>query len=234
MFILVSCGGNTNSKAYIGAEAGPIDIKLELDSEGHISIAGDFAPKVEIGLGPIELKAGIEETLDLTKDEPYTLFIIWEDETGEVHREEYEIGKPFKVTFVDKEYIQEIQGDNNSVIVVVEKSSDETNNVISVTPTNSISTDMQSYWCDDLSLIRLKVGDNAVIAWDTVNLRSSPEVPADWKSNRISVLDKGAAVEIIGGPKCANNGTWWYVQTDDGSKGWIREYASQGYLLAPS
>ncbi len=90
------------------------------------------------------------------------------------------------------------------------------------------------YWCNDLELIRLDIGSNAMVAWDAANLRSTPEVPADWAANRIAVLFKGDRVRIVGGPACAHDGTWWQVETENSLRGWVREYVlPQGYLLEP-
>jgi hypothetical protein len=124
VLILTGCGSSVmdNSQIYIGAEAGPIDVSVAVDNNGEISVSGGIAPKFKVGLGPIELKVGVQKTLELTKEKPYTLFVIWEDNSGEVQREEYEIGKSFHVRFTQNELIQEIQGDNNSVIVAVKRS----------------------------------------------------------------------------------------------------------------
>lgn len=89
-----------------------------------------------------------------------------------------------------------------------------------------------SYWCDDLSLVKLDVGDNAKVVWMKVNLRSSPEVPQDYYANIVDDLLEGTQFTIIGGPECAHNGTWWKVRTSSGQIGWIREYTgSNGYLI---
>ena len=34
---------------------------------------------------------------------------------------------------------------------------------------------------------------------------------------------EGTFLTIIDGPKCVDESTWWYVQTDDGVKGWMAE-----------
>jgi hypothetical protein len=121
--LLSSCGNPTdNGQVYVGAEAGPIDVIISVDNNGKVAVSGGIAPKFKVGLGPVELKVGIQKTIELTSERPYYLFVIWQDETGEVQREEYEIGKTFHVIFTQNEQIQEIQGNNNSVIVVVNKS----------------------------------------------------------------------------------------------------------------
>src|SRR3972149_6400020 len=125
ILLLTGCANPTDiSRLYVGAEAGPVDITVAVDNNGIVSVSGGVAPKFKVGLGPVELKVGIQKTLELTKEKPFTLFVIWEDERGEIQREEYEIGKAFHVKFTQNELIQEIQGDNQSVIVVVKRPKD--------------------------------------------------------------------------------------------------------------
>jgi hypothetical protein len=38
---------------------------------------------------------------------------------------------------------------------------------------------------------------------------------------RVKTLPEGAIVEIIGGPKDANNYTWWQVKDESGTTGWV-------------
>jgi hypothetical protein len=203
MFILVSCGGNPNSKAYIGAEAGPIDIKLEIDSEGHLSVAGDIVPRIDLGL--IDLKVGIEETLDLTKDKPYTLFIIWKDENGNVQREEYEIGKPFTVTVPKKGYVQ-VQGDNDSVIVTVEDSTEESSDATAIPSTDSY-TSGTSENCSNTLPSKLQIGDKAEVVVFQVSGRDVPGI----NSTKEHVLAEGRVVTVLDGPQCVDNIWWWKI-----------------------
>ncbi len=88
-----------------------------------------------------------------------------------------------------------------------------------------------SSWCDDLSKVRLKVGDSAKVVWPKVNLRSAPLVPMEYYENSLAKVDEGTKLNIIGGPACAHNGTWWQVRLASGKTGWMREYISAGYLI---
>ncbi|WKZ38767.1 MAG: SH3 domain-containing protein [Anaerolineales bacterium] len=90
----------------------------------------------------------------------------------------------------------------------------------------------QKYWCDDLSKVKLKVGDRAKVLWLKVNLRTAPIVPQEYYENSIAKLEEGTTITIIGGPACAHEGTWWQVRTGRGQTGWMREYVkSSGYLI---
>lgn len=100
------------------------------------------------------------------------------------------------------------------------------------TQTSSGQSSTQKYWCDDLSKVKLKVGDRAKVLWLKVNLRTAPIVPQEYYENSIAKLEEGTALTIIGGPACAHEGTWWQVRTEKGQTGWMREYVqSSGYLI---
>lgn len=129
LLLLSGCG--TSSQVYVGAEAGPLEIVLSVDDKGQVEISGGIAPKLEMGLGPVSLKAGVQQTVALTKETPYTLFVLRQESTGDVTRTEYEIGKPFRVVFSQEEKVQEIQGYNDSVIVVVQISEHQTSDTAS-------------------------------------------------------------------------------------------------------
>jgi hypothetical protein len=91
----------------------------------------------------------------------------------------------------------------------------------------------QTYLCDDLSYVKLKVGDRAKVVWLKVNLRTAPIVPMEYYENSIAKVEQGTPITIIGGPACAHEGTWWQVRTKKGQTGWMREYlpSSGEYLI---
>lgn len=90
-----------------------------------------------------------------------------------------------------------------------------------------------NYSCPDRSQIKLNIGLRAFVSFDYVNLRSSPVVPDVWDANIVATLQKGDRMTIVGGPKCAYDGTWWEVQTDNGYTGWVRELQPNKILLEP-
>jgi len=118
LLMTTSCGVD-NPSLVVGGEAGPVNVGIAIDSTGQVSVKGGFAPKLDVKIGFVGLYMAIEDTIALTKSKPYTFFILWEDEAGEVHRKEYEIGSTFHVTFEQNELIEEIQGQNDCVIIVV-------------------------------------------------------------------------------------------------------------------
>ena len=96
-----------------------------------------------------------------------------------------------------------------------------------------IGSNFASYSCPDKSQIKLNTGSRAFVSFDYVNLRSSPVVPDVWDANIVVTLQKGDKMTIVGGPKCAYDGTWWEVQTDNGYTGWVREMQPNKILLEP-
>jgi hypothetical protein len=115
---LVSCGVDGSVELGVG----PVKVGISIDSSGNVQILGGFEPKFHIGLGPIELSAGIEATYNLTQDLPYYLIIVWKNNDGLVVQEGYEIGREFQIEFAQQDRVTQIQGHNNSIIVVVEHS----------------------------------------------------------------------------------------------------------------
>lgn len=104
--------------------------------------------------------------------------------------------------------------------------------IIRPTRTPKVS-DLAGYSCPDKSQIRLRVGDRAIVPHYDVNLRLSPKVPNDWDANIVIMLRRYDKMIVIGGPKCAHEGTWWEVQTDNGYTGWVRELQPDKILLEP-
>jgi hypothetical protein len=124
MLVFSGCSNPTQGVSVTGGvDAGPINVAVSIDANGRVSVSGGFAPKIQVGLGPVGLELGIQKTLELTAQKPYYLFILWEDANGQVQRDEYEIGKKFNVVFAQGEHVRQIQGQSDSIIVVVEHQS---------------------------------------------------------------------------------------------------------------
>jgi hypothetical protein len=66
---------------------------------------------------------------------------------------------------------------------------------------------------------------------DAVRLRVSPSRSAD----TIVQLDTGSQFTVISGPSCADNWSWWEVQTDSGQAGWLSEGGDEvdPYFICP-
>jgi hypothetical protein len=66
---------------------------------------------------------------------------------------------------------------------------------------------------------------------DHVRLRDAPRKSA----NEITSLSVDSQFTVIDGPSCADNWSWWQVQTNDGDTGWISEGGDETdpYFVCP-
>lgn len=196
LIALTSCANLTQGvSVFTGVEAGPIDVKLSVDENGRVSISGGFSPRLQMGLGPIALNAGIQKTLELTADTPYSLYILWMDSSGEIQRQQYEIGREFRVLFDQDEVIREIQGRNDSVIIVVQRPNLSTGasgaSAISCLPTSH--SFLGRGWSSAATFLRTETG--------AVKVFSHCPPMATIQYNAIAVDDEIERVELICGQR---------------------------------
>ena len=87
--------------------------------------------------------------------------------------------------------------------------------------------------CADARPSRLQVGDIASIGADPFlpnRLREEPGL----HYSVIGQIPPGGVVDILEGPRCADQMVWWCVRTFDGSlTGWTSEGDSNSYWLVP-
>lgn len=77
---------------------------------------------------------------------------------------------------------------------------------------------------------RLNVGDTGYVSYNLgLNFRTNPGN----QSGEISRLFLGEAFTIIDGYECFNGLTWWQIELNDGTSGWVAEATEDYYLLAP-
>ena len=77
---------------------------------------------------------------------------------------------------------------------------------------------------------RLTVGGQARVTFtDGTPLR----VRATPGGEYITQLPEGTVVQVIGGPQCQGQFTWWQIQTTDGTQGWSAEGDMEDYYLEP-
>ncbi len=88
--------------------------------------------------------------------------------------------------------------------------------------------------CPNAPLQQLTVGEMAFVctASETVKLRDG----AGKNYEIIKSLIPGADVKVIGGPECADDWSWWQVETESGYIGWMSEGGDETdyYFLCPS
>lgn len=87
--------------------------------------------------------------------------------------------------------------------------------------------------CPSAPRQRLEVGKFAMICTklDQVRLRVEPGIIGKF----LQGIYPDVTVKVIGGPKCANNWSWWQVELKDGVKGWLAEGGDEidPYFLCP-
>jgi len=114
--------GNSKATYHTGPEieVGPLSIALTVDSAGNVVLSGTYSQKLIgiKGLGGISWTTGFEKVLYAAQNDANSLFILWKDSDGNMWQEEYQIGKPFKVTFNDDSRVREIRSDQQGNVVV--------------------------------------------------------------------------------------------------------------------
>jgi len=116
------------------------------------------------------------------------------------------------------------------------------------TPTNKWTLTPTYGSCEGAIAQKVRVGDDAKVCTrsDRLILRSDPS------SNAVEIfrMYPGTKLEVIGGPKCGNNATWWEVRVAKGSRvslnnrifytdreeiGWVREGSDNEdpYFICP-
>ncbi len=87
--------------------------------------------------------------------------------------------------------------------------------------------------CPGAPLQRMSVNQRGYVCTqsDAVILRQNP----NRSGNEITRVDAGVSFAVIGGPSCADNWSWWNVQLDNGTTGWISEGgdATDPYFICP-
>lgn len=75
--------------------------------------------------------------------------------------------------------------------------------------------------CPNAPAQRMTVGKQGEVCTksDSVALRTDPKKGA----SVIARISRGGVFDVIGGPKCANDWSWWQIKLKDGTTGWISE-----------
>jgi hypothetical protein len=87
--------------------------------------------------------------------------------------------------------------------------------------------------CPGAPLQRMIVNQRGYVCTkgDSVRLRNDPFRSA----STIVSLPVGSQFTVLGGPSCADNWSWWKIQTDNGYSGWISEGGDEvdPYFICP-
>jgi hypothetical protein len=101
-------------------EVGGLEIAVTVNSNGDVVLSGEYNQHLT-SLGPVGIgwKAGFDKVLyEAARVEP-SLFVLWEDESGGIWKEQYLIGQPFDIEFTSEQWVREIKSTGDSIIVAV-------------------------------------------------------------------------------------------------------------------
>jgi uncharacterized protein YgiM (DUF1202 family) len=99
-----------------------------------------------------------------------------------------------------------------------------------ITPIPATSTPNAVTACDGAPAILHKIGETVMVNTDPPepnSLRSGPGKKTEWAGS----IQPGEMANIVGGPVCADNYTWWQVETELGLSGWTAEGDKSNYWL---
>lgn len=89
----------------------------------------------------------------------------------------------------------------------------------------------QDKFCPDAPLPRLVIGGQGEVApgIDRLRLRALPAVG----TGEVRLLYAGNVFEVLAGPSCNGGLSWWRVELDGGTSGWVAEGTWLEYYVRP-
>ena len=104
--------------------------------------------------------------------------------------------------------------------------------VPSMTPSPTVSPTATPF-CPGAVPQQITVGIRAKVCTkqDRLIVRTDPNLSAEV----LLRLNTGTEFDVVGGPTCANNSSWWLIETDTGKTGWVREGQDEvdKYFICP-
>jgi hypothetical protein len=226
---LTACGGGVVEGGY---SPPGIPIRISLNSNGEINLG--VSDSVTTPYGTFDLGYG-GSVYSLRDQYTARLLIVRVDDQATVY--ELEEGKEFHVEFDDnnKLYRRVALNYESDGDIVLELESVQGQNTTSGGSENASSGNPSSTItsCSGAPKQRLKVGGNA-----SVCTTSEPVALRDGPGKGYSVIKylvSGADLKVKDGPVCANNWSYWKVQTESGYIGWMSEGgdSKDTYFLCP-
>jgi len=87
--------------------------------------------------------------------------------------------------------------------------------------------------CPSTLPTRLGVGMNAQVTTSgqvpELGIRHDPGK----ENGSFNLLKSGTSFGILSGPACSDDSYWWYVRTEQGIEGWVRESNEEFYFIDP-
>ena len=202
--LLMGCSGTT---VYTGPsiEINKVaKVYVNVNSKQEIVIGGDVTilSKTIKNLGSVNWETGFEYTFNEAKSESRKLYILREDNSGNIQREEYSFAQPFEVEFAKDEWVKRITqtGDHNVIVFV---------DIVSRRPIE-VDTSNQARISSEVEEVNMR--------------RSLGYLDKDDSYDVIVKIPSSAIVEIIRGPETADDLDWWYVSLE-----WLRRLGCRSY-----
>jgi hypothetical protein len=210
--VTVSTGPSVN--------VGPVAVAVTINSNGDIVLSGNYSQSLIgiKGLASLNWEFGFEKTLYEAQNASNQLFILYQDNAGEVFQAQYDIGQPFKVEFSQEQWVTRVQSSGNGSIVAYVKQrmqapASADSMARDFTPVNS---------CSGASPQRVQVNDTVRVCTkvDHLIVRVDPKQTG----TEIRRLNPGETLKVLAGPECADSSLWFFVRSDHYNiKGWVRE-----------
>ncbi len=248
--VLAACGGTTGYTGPSVNIANVVEVELHLNTRGEFVLTGEasipITPIELMPLGVFNWDIGFETVFNEAKQTQNYLYLIWEDDSGELYRESYNLGQPFQINFEHESWVRRITNTSDGdIIVEIEKQlmpGYEPNSTsysepplapIIQTSSGPTSYPTMEISCPGAPPIRVEVGNLVRVTTtdgDNLRLRSSPEVA----NNILQRVPAGLELRIIGGPVCSDNFSYWEVKIPGTSQtGWIAEGDYSIYYVEP-
>lgn len=207
----------------------PVPIKITFNSRLQLRVEMSRQIQTEIGIFSLEVGADV---YSLGEEYQERVLIIRVDDVVSVYP--LPVGEQFQVVFDEANQFYrkvaltyEEDGD-----IVLELESGQAGATLQPIVGGSFSpTSVTS--CPGAPLQRLKINEDAIICSevDRIFLRDGP-------GKGYNVLRRylpGIIVAVIGGPVCADDWSWWEVETEDDYIGWMSEggNSKDKYFLCP-
>lgn len=88
-------------------------------------------------------------------------------------------------------------------------------------------------YCSGTLPTRLQVGMNAEVTRSGMAPQLSLRAQPSLSSEKVHVIATGRKMTILQGPVCADSSYWWYIRSEQGFEGWVREGDNEDYWIDP-
>lgn len=209
VWVSIGCTPTANSQIVVEV-AEVVDVALDITDEGVlVKEAGLTIPIIETGILNVGWRTGVSWATETAQSTPNTLYVIYEDDSGTVRQNIYDIGQPFRITFRENEWTRAIERlPNGAIVVAVKVYGGGIGEEEPVLNTSGSS-------CPGAVPQMLSVGERAMVCTKSDNLitRDQPSGSGD----ELFRMAPGTRFVVIDGPVCSNDSSWWQIMVHDGT-----------------